>query len=184
MRDELRSRRRRGYRPRPGRARQDACSNMTASASSRCAARARSRSASTRCRSKAATEYAGEDADVALAPVARASSRGMTAREGRRASTRLVDRPLVAVIGADGAARRQGRPRYLASLSADVRARDRRRWRKRSTQRPAGPFTIGSPQQLGDVLFDQMGLKGGRKGKSGALFDRRDRAGAAGGARA
>ena len=30
-----------------------------------------------------------------------------------------------------------------------------------------GPFTIGSPQQLGEVLFDQLGLKGGRKGKSG-----------------
>ncbi|MBE1221909.1 DNA polymerase I, partial [Salmonella enterica subsp. enterica serovar Typhimurium] len=29
------------------------------------------------------------------------------------------------------------------------------------------PFTIGSPQQLGVVLFDEMGLKGGKKGKSG-----------------
>ncbi|MDE0880901.1 MAG: DNA polymerase, partial [Sphingomonas bacterium] len=29
------------------------------------------------------------------------------------------------------------------------------------------PFTIGSPKQLGDILFDQMGIKGGRKGKSG-----------------
>ncbi|MGZ8283290.1 MAG: DNA polymerase, partial [Allosphingosinicella sp.] len=28
-------------------------------------------------------------------------------------------------------------------------------------------FTIGSPQQLGEVLFNQMGLKGGRKGKTG-----------------
>jgi DNA polymerase-1 len=28
-------------------------------------------------------------------------------------------------------------------------------------------FTIGSPKQLGDVLFDRMGFKGGRKGKSG-----------------
>jgi DNA polymerase-1 len=30
-----------------------------------------------------------------------------------------------------------------------------------------GPFTIGSPQQLGAVLFDRLGLKGGRKGKNG-----------------
>ena len=30
-----------------------------------------------------------------------------------------------------------------------------------------GPFTIGSPQQFGQVLYDRLGLKGGRKGKSG-----------------
>jgi DNA polymerase I len=30
------------------------------------------------------------------------------------------------------------------------------------------PFAIGSPQQLGVILFDKMGLKGGRKGKTGA----------------
>src|ERR1700741_3818690 len=28
-------------------------------------------------------------------------------------------------------------------------------------------FTIGSPKQWGDILFDKLGFKGGRKGKSG-----------------
>ncbi|WP_126172130.1 DNA polymerase I [Altericroceibacterium xinjiangense] len=34
-------------------------------------------------------------------------------------------------------------------------------------QQAGGEFTIGSPKQLGEVLFDRLGYKGGRKGKSG-----------------
>lgn len=35
-------------------------------------------------------------------------------------------------------------------------------------QLAGGSFNVGSPKQLGEVLFDQMGLEGGKKGKTGA----------------
>ena len=31
-----------------------------------------------------------------------------------------------------------------------------------------GPFNVGSPKQLGEILFDRLGVQGGQKGKTGA----------------
>jgi DNA polymerase-1 len=67
---------------------------------------------------------------------------------------------------ADGAARDQGRPRLsrqaVGTFATEIAALEQRVY-----EAAEGPFTIGSPQQLGAVLYDRLGLKGGRKGKSG-----------------
>jgi DNA polymerase-1 len=55
---------------------------------------------------------------------------------------------------------------YLARLSREF-AEEIGRLEERIYESACGPFTIGSPQQLGQVLYERLGLKGGRKGKSG-----------------
>lgn len=55
----------------------------------------------------------------------------------------------------------------LEPLSREFAARQRTL--EREIYRLAGrEFNVGSPKQLGEVLFDEMGLEGGQKGKSGA----------------
>jgi len=112
----------------------------------------------------AATEYAGEDADIALRLWLRLKPR-LAAENASRVYGR-VDRPLVPVL-----ARMEQRGikvdrEYLARLSAEF-GKDIQSLEERIYEAACGPFTIGSPQQLGQVLYERLGLKGGRKGKSG-----------------
>lgn len=111
-----------------------------------------------------ATAYAAEDADVALRLWLRFRARLPFEKVTR--VYEMVDRPMVAVIGGmeqhgvrvDREALKGLSAEFntqIAALEAEVHAE------------AGGPFTIGSPQQLGDVLFNKMGLSGGRKGKSG-----------------
>jgi DNA polymerase-1 len=111
-----------------------------------------------------ATEYAGEDADIALRLWLRLKPR--LAQENVSRVYERVDKPLVPVI-----ARMERRGikvdrEYLARLSAEF-GHEIKALEEKIYEAACGPFTIGSPQQLGQVLYERLGLKGGRKGKSG-----------------
>ncbi|MEO7240456.1 MAG: DNA polymerase, partial [Sphingomicrobium sp.] len=112
-----------------------------------------------------ATEYAAEDADITLRLWLRLKPR-LTAENVTRVYER-VDRPLVAAIGRMEQRGIKVDRAYLAKLSADF-AVEIAKLEEQVYAAACGPFTIGSPQQLGQVLYERLGLKGGRKGKSGA----------------
>src|SRR5262249_1181349 len=108
-----------------------------------------------------ATEYAAEDADVTLRLWQRL--KGRLATEAATRVYELVDRPLVPVLAAMETAGIKVDREELARLSAEFGGEATRI--EALIHAEAGtPFTVGSPKQLGDILFDRMGLKGGRKG--------------------
>jgi len=112
-----------------------------------------------------ATAYAAEDAEVTWRLWKKMAAR--LPQEGATRIYQLVDRPLISVVAGmerhgikvdrEQLSRLSGSfSQSLAGLEAEIHGLAGR------------PFTIGSPQQLGQVLFEEMGLKGGKKGKSGA----------------
>ncbi|ODS99126.1 MAG: DNA polymerase I [Erythrobacter sp. SCN 62-14] len=111
-----------------------------------------------------ATEYAAEDADVTLRLYRVLKPR--LAEEGGTRIYERVDRPLIPVVAA---MEREGikvdRTR-LAKLSEEF-AKEISRLEEEIHEVAGQEFTVGSPKQLGDILFDKLGYKGGKKGKSG-----------------
>ena len=112
----------------------------------------------------AATEYAAEDADIALRLWQRLKPR--LALENVTRVYERVDQPLVGVIGRMERRGIRVDRDYLARLSSEF-AHDIQGLEAKIYEAACGPFTIGSPQQLGEVLYGRLGLQGGRKGKSG-----------------
>jgi DNA polymerase-1 len=112
-----------------------------------------------------ATRYAAEDADVTLRLWHHFKPR--LSRDGVTTVYERVDRPLVPVIASMEQHGIKVDRAALAELSREF-AQEMVRLEGEIHEAAGGPFQVGSTQQLGQVLFDRMGLKGGRKGKTGA----------------
>jgi DNA polymerase-1 len=112
-----------------------------------------------------ATAYSAEDADVAL--------RLWTVLKPRLVADRMtavyetLERPLVSVLGR---MERRGISidrQVLSRLSGDF-AQTAARVEAELQELAGEPINVGSPKQIGDILFGKMGLPGGTKTKTGA----------------
>ncbi|MDP1631034.1 MAG: DNA polymerase I [Caulobacter sp.] len=111
-----------------------------------------------------ATPYAAEDADVTLRLWQ--TLRPRLAREGLLTVYETTERPLPPVLAAMENAGIKVDPDFLRRLShefsmrmADLEA---------TAHTLAGrPFNLGSPRQIGDILFGEMALEGGKKTATG-----------------
>ena len=111
-----------------------------------------------------ATEYAAEDADVTLRLWEILRQRMIPERATR--IYQMVDRPLVPVIArmeeTGVLVDREVLARLSQSFAANMEILE-----KEIHDLAGESFAVGSPKQLGEVLFGKLGLKGGKKGKSG-----------------
>jgi len=112
-----------------------------------------------------ALDYAAEDADITL----RLHQLLKPRLVGEQVSTvyETLERPLIPVLA------------QMERTGIKVDATELKRMSGDFEQRMAGyeaeihelagePFSVGSPKQLGEILFDKMGLEGGKKTKTGA----------------
>jgi len=111
-----------------------------------------------------ATEYAAEDADVTWRLHQHLKPR-LSLEGGTRIYER-VDRPLIPVVAQMERHGIKVDRAQLARLSEEF-ASETGRLEKEIHTLAGEEFTVGSPKQLGDILFDKLGYKGGKKGKSG-----------------
>lgn len=112
-----------------------------------------------------ATRYAAEDADVTL----RLWEKFRPALHRARVTTvyEVLERPLVPVLAAMEMAGIQVDRDTLSRMS-NAFAQKMAGLEDEIQTLAGGAFNVGSPKQLGEVLFDRLGVPGGEKGKTGA----------------
>jgi DNA polymerase I len=112
-----------------------------------------------------ARDFAAQRADAALRLHMLLKAR--LVRNRMTAFYETIERPLVPVVAAMEREGIKVDPAALAELSHDFTRRIADI--EQATFRAVGnDFNIGSTKQLGDVLFEKLGLPGGKKGKTGA----------------
>lgn len=111
-----------------------------------------------------ATRYAAEDADVTWRLHRLFQPR--LAGEGGTRIYQKVDRPLIPVVAMMERNGIKVDRERLSGLSTEFAAQIAR-LEGVIHEKCGMSFTIGSPKQLGEVLFDKLGYKGGKKGKTG-----------------
>ena len=112
-----------------------------------------------------ATDYAAEDADITLRLHRLLKPRLVAERVTTVYET--LERPLIPVLAQMERTGIRVDAGHLRRLSGDFE--QRMAGYEAEVYDLAGErFAIGSPKQLGEILFDRMGLEGGRKTKKGA----------------
>ncbi|KEO60057.1 DNA polymerase I [Thioclava indica] len=112
-----------------------------------------------------ATRYAAEDADITLRLWQQFKPR--LHREQVTTVYETLERPMVPVLADMEMAGVKVDAQVLSRMS-NAFAQKLAGLEDEIAQIAGTPFNVGSPKQLGEILFDQMGVEGGKKGKTGA----------------
>lgn len=112
-----------------------------------------------------ATEYAAEDADITLRLWQVFKPQLRTEKVTTVYET--LERPLVPVLAHMEQEGIKVDRDHLSRLSSDFSQR-MAALEAEAYEQAGREFNIGSPKQLGEILFDEMGLQGGKKTKTGA----------------
>ncbi len=115
-----------------------------------------------------AAVYAAEDADVTLRLAERLSPRLAEAQQGRLFAE--VEMPLMEVLTDMEWTGVRIDPDFLHDLSRELKVK-LAGLEAQIHQMCGGPFNIGSPKQLGEVLFERLKLARGRRTKTGWSTD-------------